>query len=163
MLHGRYQARNRFAVQSHARTGEALATGDAVAHYPATEGISSTEILTLVREASAALGDVVEALPAALRAGEALPARADALAAMHFPRDGEDSRSGRVRFAFEELLLAQLLFLRRRDLRRARAQATPLSEANAVSARWLEHGLPFALTGDQGARALLAAACTRSP
>ena len=33
--------------------------GDAVAHYPATEGITSTEILTLVREASAALGDVV--------------------------------------------------------------------------------------------------------
>jgi len=125
------------------------AAASAVAHYPATEGISSTEILTLVHEASGALHDVVEALPAALRAGESLPARAEALAALHFPRDGEDSRVGRARLAFEELLLAQLLFLRRRDLRRARAHATPLPEANAVSARWLEHGLPFALTGDQ--------------
>src|SRR5204863_1103747 len=80
------------------------AAAGAVAHYPATEGISSTEILTLVREASPALHDVVEALPAALRAGEALPARAAALAALHFPRDGADSRAGRARLAFEELL-----------------------------------------------------------
>src|SRR5437588_4133173 len=39
VLHGKFQARNRFAVQAHARTGEALAGGHAVAHYPATDGL----------------------------------------------------------------------------------------------------------------------------
>ena len=123
--------------------------GEAVAHYPATEGITSTEILTLVREASAALGDVVEFLPAALLAGESLPERAGALAAMHFPRDREDAPAGRARLAFDELLLAQLLFLRRRDLRRARAGAIRLRGSGAVSARWLGQALPFQLTSDQ--------------
>ena len=49
VLHGKYQARNRFSVQAHARTAEAAAGADSVAHYPATEGLSSTQILALVR------------------------------------------------------------------------------------------------------------------
>src|SRR2546421_6502777 len=34
VLHGKLQARNRFAIQAHARTTEALAGLKAVAHYP---------------------------------------------------------------------------------------------------------------------------------
>ena len=49
----------------------------AVAHYPAAEGISSTQILTFVRALRPALGDVDEPLPALLRAREGLPDRAD--------------------------------------------------------------------------------------
>src|SRR5436190_8403562 len=45
VLHGKYEARNRFRVQAHARTAEAGSGADAVAHYPATEGLSSTQIL----------------------------------------------------------------------------------------------------------------------
>ncbi len=52
------------------------------------------------------------------RVSEGLPDRASALAAMHFPRDGEDRERGRERLAFEELLLTQLVFLRRRARRR---------------------------------------------
>ena len=50
-LHGKFEGRRRFRVQAHARTGEAVSGGDAtVAHYPATEGLTSTQILALVRE-----------------------------------------------------------------------------------------------------------------
>ncbi len=64
VLHGKYEARNRFRVQAHARTAEAATGDDAVAHYPATEGLSSTQILALVREQRRAIGDVIEPLPA---------------------------------------------------------------------------------------------------
>src|SRR5205085_3932295 len=67
VLHGKLQGRDRFAAQAHARTTEALAGLHAVAHYPATEGISSTEILALVKEHAAALREVPDPLPAALR------------------------------------------------------------------------------------------------
>jgi ATP-dependent DNA helicase RecG len=124
------------------------ATG-AVAHYPAAEGVSSTQILTLVRGAKGALVDVTEALSAATRVAEGLPDRASALAAMHFPQDQTDPETGRGRLAFEELLLAQLVFLCRRARRRARRDALVLDDAPSLSGRWLEGGLPFALTGDQ--------------
>ncbi len=93
----------------------------AVAHYPAAEGVTSTQILTLVQGARGALSDVTEALSAAMRVAEGLPDRASALAAMHFPRDPRATRRpGARRLAFEELLLTQLVFLRRRARRRAR-------------------------------------------
>ena len=68
--------------------------GDAVAHYPAAEGVTSTQILTLVRAARGALGDIVEALSAGTRVSDGLPDRASALAAMHFPHRPRTSRSG---------------------------------------------------------------------
>src|SRR5438270_4632626 len=79
VLHGKYQARNRFSVQAHARTAEAATGADSVAHYPATEGLSSTQILALVRKHADAIGDVVEPLPASLRTRERLVDRAAAL------------------------------------------------------------------------------------
>ncbi len=80
----------------HALGGELAAAGEVqgVAHYPATEGVSSTQIVTLVREHRGALAEVSEPLPAAVRATEHLPDRAAALAAMHFPLR---SRGGRGR------------------------------------------------------------------
>ena len=77
MLHGKYEARNRFRVQAHAHTGDAGVDGDdAVAHYPATEGLSSTQILALVREHAAPDRRRPGAVAgAALRARERLPDR----------------------------------------------------------------------------------------
>jgi ATP-dependent DNA helicase RecG len=163
LLHGKADARGGFSVSHHALGVEAggdpadgamppLAAGgagDAVAHYPAAEGVTSTQILTLVHGAREALADVVEALSAATRVAERLPDRASALAAMHFPRLAQDLETGRRRIAFEELLLTQLLFLRRRAARRARTGAAVLADCDALGERWLEHGLPFTLTGDQ--------------
>src|SRR5450755_395563 len=90
VLHGKFEARNRFRVQGHAPTAEAASGTEAVAHYPATEGLSSTQILALVRAHAGSLADVVEPLPATVRATERLPDRAAALAASHFPNEAAD-------------------------------------------------------------------------
>ena len=124
-----------------------------VAHYPASEGISSTQLLTLVQAARGALADIPEPLPATLRAAVRLPDRAAALSALHFPADPADAETGRARLAFEELLLTQLVFLRRRARRRALRGAPvldePSSQPRSPTARWLAHALPFALTDGQ--------------
>ncbi len=157
VLHGKAEAARRFRVSHHA-LGEEIADADSsaadggelVAHYPASEGITSTQILALVRGARAALADVTEPLPGRLRAAEGLPDRRAALTAMHFPQGPADVLRARERLAFDELLLAQLLFLRRRARRRAERGAPALHEPPSLSARW-RAGLPFALTGDQSA------------
>src|SRR5436305_3854931 len=143
VLHGRYQARNRFSVQSHARTGEAVSGAGAVAHYPATEGLSSTEILALVREHAAALADVIEPLPAALRAAQSLPDRAAALTAAHFPAADTELAAARRRLAFDELLLAQLALTRRRRMRERSMSAPVLDGPRELSRRWMDELLPF--------------------
>jgi ATP-dependent DNA helicase RecG len=111
--------------------------------------VTSTQILALVQRVRGALRDVPEVLSGVTRAREGLPDRAGALAAIHFPQDGYDRETARARLAFEELLLAQLVFLRRRARRGARRGARALDGEPSLSKRWLEGGLPFALTGDQ--------------
>jgi ATP-dependent DNA helicase RecG len=163
VLHGKTTERGTFNVAHHAigadlgaeqpageSAGETTdAAGEIVAHYPATEGASSTQILTLVHGARDALADVPEALGAAARVAEGLPCRAGALAAMHFARNPTEREAGRRRLAFEELLLTQLVFLRRRARRRSYGNAPALDRAPTLSERWLTEQLPFALTGDQ--------------
>jgi ATP-dependent DNA helicase RecG len=150
VLHGKADGGGRFRVSHHA-VGSDIASGDtqSVAHYPAAEGVSSTQILALVHECRHALGDFVEPLAASIRIAERLPERGAALAAMHFGGAGDAPVEGRERLAFEELLLTQLVFLTRRRRRAARAHARPLPDPPTLSERWLEQGLPFELTGDQ--------------
>jgi ATP-dependent DNA helicase RecG len=155
MLHGKYEARNRFRVQGHAVTRGAGVGGgegggeEAVAHYPATDGLSSTQILALVRAHADALADVGEPLPARLRALERLAGRGESLAAMHFGEDEGSTAGALRRLAFEELLLVQLALLRRRRMRTAGAVAAVLGDPPSLSARWLSEALPFEPTGDQ--------------
>jgi ATP-dependent DNA helicase RecG len=177
LLHGKADERGGFRVSHHAIGSQlALAGGDApgappappaaageppsaqgggaaaahaVAHYPASEGVSSTQILTLMRSLRDRLADVPEPLPAMTRLAEGLPDRASALAAMHFARGEGDIEQGRGRLAFDELLLTQLVFLHRRARRGQQETAHALSEPPQMSARWLADGLPFAPTGDQ--------------
>jgi ATP-dependent DNA helicase RecG len=148
VLHGKFEARNRFRVQGHAQTTEATSDGNAVAHYGATEGLSSTQILALVRAHAAAFDDFPEPLPARLRTGERLPERRSALTAVHFAGDAVQDL-GRRRLAFEELLLTQLGLLRRRRQRRGGARGPTLDGPGELSLRWLETMLPFTPTGDQ--------------
>ena len=149
MLHGKYQSRNRFGVQAHAPTSEAATGDEAVAHYPATEGLSSTQILALVRREAARFADIVEPLPVGLRRREGLADRGSALRAAHFPAREADLEAARRRLAFDELLLVQLALLRRRRRRRAGAVAPALDEPRALTERWLSSMLPFPLTRDQ--------------
>ncbi|MDQ6806128.1 MAG: ATP-dependent DNA helicase RecG [Actinomycetota bacterium] len=150
VLHGKLEGRG-FRVQGHAPTTEAAASLDGVAHYRATEGISSTQIHALVREHASALGDVVEPLPGLMLAAEALPDRSAALAAVHFPERESDQPGGRSRLAFDELLLVQLALLRRRARRAENLAAPVLADPRELTGRWLEHLLPFKLTSDQKA------------
>ena len=121
LLQGKYEARNRFRVQFHAPTGEAVgAAGSEVATYPATDGLSSTQILALVREWRGAAQEALEPLPARLRARDGLPDRPAALDAAHFG----DHEGGRHRLAYDELLLLQIALLRRRARRREGSRAT---------------------------------------
>ncbi len=168
LLHGRARPGGGFSVAHHALDGAPGAAedrsksggaqpeglGQGVAHYPAAEGVSSTQIVTMVREHQGALAEVWEPLPAAVRARERLPDRAAALAAMHFPSVAGEAEAGRGRLAFEELLLMQLAVLRRRALRGS-GTAAPLAGRSAIgagglSARWLAE-LPFRPTDDQAA------------
>ncbi len=150
VLHGKADRGGRFRVSHHA-IGSEIATGEtgSVAHYRAAEGVSSTQILALVRERRQGLADVVESLSADVRVAECLPARATALGAMHFQGAGVQAERARERLAFEELLLSQLVFLIRRGRRAVQGQALTLNEPASLSARWLRRGLPFEPTGDQ--------------
>ena len=154
LLHGKADGRGGFGVSHHATAGEADLPaadggGDSVAHYPASEGISSTQILTLVRAARAALSDFPELLPGGVRVAASVSDKPGALAAMHFACSVQEREGGRRTLAFEELLLAQLLFLRRRRQHQARTGAPALCESPALTERWLTRALPFALTADQ--------------
>ncbi len=157
MLHGKAGDRGRFTVQGHAPT-EAMPASSAdtagarpgVAHYPATDGLSSTQILALVQEHAVNFDDVVEPLPAGLRLRERLLDRPGALRAAHFPLAEGDHEQARRRLAFDELLFAQLALQQRRRNRRASAEAPQLAEEpRELTARWLSGQLPFQLTGDQ--------------
>ncbi len=163
ILHGKADGRGRFTVQGHAPTDERPAeatarsadgmaggeAGSAVAHYPATDGLSSTQILALVHEHAANFDDFLEPLPTSVRLRERLLDRPGALRAAHFPAGDEDEEEGRRRLAFEELLLDQLALQQRRRNRAANTSAPHLAQPRELTARWLEHELPFPLTGDQ--------------
>jgi ATP-dependent DNA helicase RecG len=150
MLQGKYQGRNRFRVQYHAETGAQTGAAGDVATYPATDGLSTTQIAALVLEHRASLADVVEPLPSRMRAAGRLADRAGALAAAHF---GGPQEEGRRRLAFEELLLLQIALLRRRARRREAARAEPLDAPGTLTKRWLAESLPLTPTDDQ-ARAM---------
>ena len=126
--------------------------------YGLTEGLTAERL----RQAVAAVLPVVdgcpEPLPAQLRQQEQLLERAQALQAIHQPRDQASLAAARNRLVFDEFLLLQLgLAQRRRQLKAA--QALPLTAADPINqganpavvdlvSRFLDL-LPFALTGAQ--------------
>jgi ATP-dependent DNA helicase RecG len=148
LLNGKYESRNRFRVQGHAESGEAVGgLASDVATYPATDGLSSTQILALVRQWAGAAHDALEPLPTRLRVLDRLPDRAAALLAAHFG----DHEGGRQRLAYEEMLLLQMALLRRRARRREGSRAAALEPPGDLTARWLRESLPFDPTSDQRA------------
>jgi ATP-dependent DNA helicase RecG len=146
MLSGKYQGTSRFRVNAHAKTDAVAAIGAEAAQYPATKGISSTQLLAAVQAHRGAIHDVIDPLPLRLRRALGLPDKATATAAAHF---GPDHDAGRRRLAFDELLVDQIVQLRLRRERRADVRAAPLAAAPTVSREWRETQLPFAPTGDQ--------------
>ena len=149
VLHGKYEARNRFRVQAHARTTEA-ATGTDGSHIR-----RQRRALLHPDPRARARPHQPDRRGARAIAGFAAHRRAasqrrSAVAAAHFEGDQEQAL-GRRRLAFDELLLAQLALLRRRRLRRSGVIAPVLDQPRELTARWLATMLPFSLTGDQQA------------
>ena len=135
-----------FAVRSYDLNGVS-STADFAPVYPATEEITVKKLREVVGAALDYARDVVDPLPAELKAAASLPGRADALAALHRPRAEADGERARRRLAFDELLVLQLGLARRRQ-GREEERATALGEPGELVARY-RSVLPFELTPDQ--------------
>jgi ATP-dependent DNA helicase RecG len=136
--------RGEFNVKSY-DIGEGEATADYAAIYPASEDITAKKLRELV--GAALPRSVVDPLPAPLKETELLPARSDALWALHRPRSLDEAERGRRRLAFDELLLLQVgLALRRRE--RESEVAPALAAPGELVARYRDV-LPFELTEHQ--------------
>jgi ATP-dependent DNA helicase RecG len=135
-----------FAVKSYDLDG-VTSTADFAPVYPATEDVAVKKLREVVSASLEYAHDVVDPLPAGLKAAASLPGRADALVALHRPRDEADGERARRRLAFDELLALQLGLARRRQgLEEERAPA--LGEPGELVARYRET-LPFTLTPSQ--------------
>ncbi len=138
--------RHGFAVSSYDLDGDAE-TGDLAPVYPATEDVAQRTLRNLHAQALELVRDVGEDVPAAVLARERLPLRADALAAVHRPRALPEAEVGRLRLAFDELLVLRLALLRT-AAERATASAQPLGAPGELMTRY-RASLPFELTEDQ--------------
>jgi ATP-dependent DNA helicase RecG len=116
--------------------------------HPATGRLRAQRIREWVEQAMALAPNLVEALPAPLRARRGLGGVADAVVATHFPREEAEGEDARRRLAFEELFLYQAVLATRKRTRRAARPAPKLGRPGDLVARWLD-SLPFEPTGDQ--------------
>ena len=138
--------RNGFTVRSYDLNGVS-ATADFAPVYPASEEVTPKRLRGLVERALPYARDLPDPLPAALKARERLPLRADALVALHRPGSLDEGEEARRRLAFDELLLLQVGLARARSGREA-SRARPLGAHGELTERYREL-LPFELTPDQ--------------
>ncbi len=143
-LRGRLQRRGEFLVKTF-DVGGPSATADFAPVYRASEEITSKKLRELV--GAAVPRAVLDPLPADLKQRDRLPQRADALWALHRPRSLAEAEMGRVRLAFDELLLLQVGLARRRREREAEVAPT-LGEPGDLVERY-RAALPFQLTEHQ--------------
>jgi ATP-dependent DNA helicase RecG len=151
VLHGRMKRRNQFWVSEHEIVDTAGGSGHSLGFapvYPGTKALPPERLRQLAWAARERVHDVVEPLPAYLRAGERLPDRPAALAALHFPDNEDDEEGARRRLAFEELLLLELALSGRRSARQEGRPAPSLAASGELVEGWRE-SLPFEPTGDQ--------------
>jgi len=134
--------RGTFAVRAHEQASE---HADLVPVYPAGEDVTPKKLRELVL--AALPRDVADPLPAALKEQERLPLRVDALHVLHRPRSLEEAERGRVRLAFDELLVLQL-GIARAVRAREETVATALGRPGELLERY-RATLPFDLTEHQ--------------
>jgi ATP-dependent DNA helicase RecG len=138
--------RNEFTVRSYDLNG-ASATADFAPVYPASEDVTVKKLRELVGKAIEHARDLPDFVPAGLKERGRLPLRADALAALHRPRDEQEAERGRRRLAHDELLVLQVGLARRRRGREDE-RAPVLEKPGELVARYLDL-LPFTLTEHQ--------------
>ncbi len=128
--------------------GDTVHTEGIVPVYPASEQVSARLLRSLLHAVRPAMRRLPDPLPAALRAMERLPGRADAVLAVHQPRDLGEARLARARLVLEELLLMQLGLLLHKGEEKRRAAASAFAAPGDLSQAFLD-GLPFTLTSHQ--------------
>ena len=142
-----------FVVKAHeilAGEGETVHTEGIVPVYAASESISTRVLRDLVHAARRAARSMPDPLPGALLAAEDLPAKADAVLAIHAPRSHAEAAVARERLVLEELLLMQLGLLLHKGVEQRASRAPELGAPGPRVAAFLA-GLPFALTAHQTA------------
>ena len=135
-----------FQVESY-DLGDASETADFAPVYPSTADLAQKQLRALADHALVHVRAGGDPLGAGLRASEALPLRADALAALHHPRSEEEAELARRRLALDELMTLQLA-LRRRAVEREVLVAEPLGAPGELIERY-RPVLPFTLTEAQ--------------
>jgi ATP-dependent DNA helicase RecG len=138
--------RHGFAVSSYDLDGESE-TADLTPVYPATEDVAQKTLRNLTVQALELVRDVGDPLPAGVLAAERLPTRADALASVHRPGTLPEAEAGRIRLAFDELVVLRMA-LARNAVARETASAQRLGPPGELGERY-RRSLPFALTADQ--------------
>ncbi len=125
------------------------ASGGLVPRYGLTHGLKQARMRRVIQYALGEFANAIpEVLPDSLRREHALPGIAEALHAMHQPRDETSLAAARRRFAFQELLVQQLAFALRRHDVQTRQSAIPLPTNARVDAR-ITRLFPFPLTDGQ--------------
>ncbi|MDF5753326.1 ATP-dependent DNA helicase RecG [Spongiactinospora sp. TRM90649] len=116
--------------------------------YPAGKDLTSWVIRRAVGLLLDTLGPLPDPLPAELRAREGLAGLAEALVAIHRPRDFADVNRARKRLKFDEAFVLQAVLVRRRMAAASwPAKPRPLVADGLLAA--FDERLPFALTEGQ--------------
>ena len=143
------------------RTEEQVAAVPLLPVYGATEGLPAARITRCVQTALAYVDQLEDPLPPALLTKYRMPAKAEAVRAIHSPRDAADAAAARRRLIFEELYLLQLgIFLLRGHGRQA--TGAPMRPMD-LGPFW--RSLPYAPTGAQrrAAAEITADLCGETP
>jgi len=126
-----------------------LHTGRIVPVYPLTEGITGRNMRRLTWQAlDSRIGDVAEAVPAAILKRTRLMPLQDAIAQAHYPDDEPHQGDARRRLAFDELFILQLAVLSRRRDRDQGVAGIPIEVDQQILNGFIA-SLPFSLTGAQ--------------
>ncbi|MEU8269644.1 ATP-dependent DNA helicase RecG [Sphaerisporangium sp. NPDC049002] len=116
--------------------------------YPAAGGISSWVIRRAIGIVLDTLGPLPDPLPEELRSRHRLPGLADALEAVHRPRDQGDISRARKRLRFDEAFVLQAVLAQRRQAAAA-WPATPRPRRDDGLLTDFDGRLPFQLTEGQ--------------
>ncbi len=118
--------------------------------YPLTEGVGADRFRSLIDQVLPLAAIWPDPMPAALQRHFELPTLANALQALHAPKDRESLDQGRRRLVFDEFLLLQLGLLRRRQVLRSRTgpDLDLQSSADGLVGEFMDL-LPFRFTAAQ--------------
>jgi ATP-dependent DNA helicase RecG len=116
--------------------------------HPATEVLKAQRIRDWAEQACRWAPNVIEGLPAELRARRSLPGVADAVRAAHFPETPDEAEEALRRVAFEELFLYQAILATRKRTHRTARPAPRLGKPGEPVGRWVD-SLPFEPTAGQ--------------